>query len=234
MKIGLIAAMECELQGIPALFEDVRQETHSPFTFTLGRLHGCEVVAVCSGIGLVNAALAAQALVSRYGVDCVINPGVAGALTKEWNVCDVVVSDRAAYWDFDARQLMTGFPFLKDAYFTADEALARLCLAHCGHAVEPNRLVLGGVVSGQRFVDDLETKERLQNDFNAACVEMEGAAVAHVCALTHTPFLILRSISDTLNDVGENSLLTFRAFLDLATAQLAKVLDVLFLNIHPV
>jgi len=231
MKIGLIGAMECELQGILALLRDARQETHPPYTFTEGRLHGCEIVAVCSGIGLVNAALATQALVDYYRVDCVINPGVAGALSKELNVCDVVISNQVTYWDFDARQLLTGFPFLKDPYFPADDVLARLCLAHCGDVIKPNKLVLGGVVSGQLFVDNLETKERLRNDFGAVCVEMESAAVAHACALTHTPFLILRSISDALYDVGENSLLTFHAFLDLATAQLAKILDVLVSNL---
>lgn len=232
MKIGLIAAMECELTDILNLLSDVREEAHPPYTFIMGRLRGCEIVAVCSGIGLVNAALATQTLVNRYGVDYVINPGVAGGLSKELNVCDVVISERAAYWDFDARQFMTGLPLLESMYFAADEALASLCLARCGEAVKPNKLVLGGIVSGQRFVDDLDTKERLHNDFRADCVEMEGAAIAHACALTRTPFLILRSISDALNDVGENSLLTFHAFVALASAQLAKVLDELLLNFH--
>jgi adenosylhomocysteine nucleosidase len=140
MKIGLIGAMECELQGILAMLRDARQEMHPPYTFTAGYLHGCEIVAVCCGIGLVNAALATQALINCYDVDCVINPGVAGALSKELNVCDVVISDRVTYWDFDARQLLTGFPFLKYPYFPSDEALARLCLAHCSDVISPTSL----------------------------------------------------------------------------------------------
>lgn len=227
MKIGMVAAMKCELEGIEALLTDVRQECHAQFVFSTGRLHNCEIVTVQCGIGLVNAALATQLMISFYGVDCVLNPGVAGGLSKELNVCDVVVSRSAAYWDFDAEQLMTGFPYLKERCFYADEALGRRCMEHCADAVAPNRLVLGRVVSGQRFVDDFETKKRLRDVFSADCVEMEGAAIAHACALANTPFLILRSISDALNDVGENSMLTFRAFLEKATAQLTKVLDVL-------
>ena len=227
MKIGMVAAMKCELEGLEALLTDVRQESHAQFAFSIGRLHNCEVVTVLCGIGLVNAALATQLMISLYGVDCVLNPGVAGALSEELGVCDVVVSHSAAYWDFDAEQLMAGFPYLKEVCFYADEALGRRCMEYCAGAVAPNRLILGHVVSGQRFVDDLQTKEHLRNVFSADCVEMEGAAIAHACALTNTPFLILRSISDTLNDVGENSMLTFRAFLEKATAQLTKALDAL-------
>lgn len=229
MRIGMVAAMKCELVGIEALLTDVRQESHSQFVYSIGRLHNCEVITVISGIGLVNAALATQLMISLYDVDCVLNPGVAGGLSSELDVCDVVVSHSAAYWDFDMLQLMTGFPYLKQMCFHADETLGTMCMERCAGTVAPNRLILGRVVSGQRFVDDLETKERLRSVFLADCVEMEGAAVAHACALTNTPFLILRSISDTLNDLGEGSLLTFHAFLEKATAQLTKALDALIL-----
>jgi adenosylhomocysteine nucleosidase len=225
MTIGIVAAMQCEIDGIRQKLEDEKIKIIGAFEFHVGRVSGHTVIIIVSGIGLVNAALATQMLISNFTVDLVINPGVAGALSEKLNVCDIVISKDSTYWDFDVRQLTTSFPFMRDHYFPADEKLYRLCISVCSECALPNKLYLGRVVSGQRFLSDLEIKKRLCADFGADCVEMEGAAVAHACFLGKVPYLIIRCISDCLNDNGLNAGLSFRKFLGQASLQLGKVLE---------
>jgi len=120
---------------------------------------------------------------------------------------------------------------MKASSFLADETLLTKCLEVCSETIYPNKMIPGRVVSGQRFINDIEAKLKLHENMSADCVEMEGAAIAHACYLTKTPFLIIRSISDCLNDVGENSSKSFRTFLMSASAQLTKVLEKLILSL---
>jgi adenosylhomocysteine nucleosidase len=97
VKIGLVAAMYCEIQGIDLLLTNTKCEELSQFKFLKGNLGTSEVITVCCGIGLVNSALATQLLINHFSVECIINPGVAGALSNELNVCDVVISRDSTY-----------------------------------------------------------------------------------------------------------------------------------------
>jgi len=225
MKIGLVAAMECEINGINEYITEKENHIIQKFNFISGKIDSCEIVSVCCGIGLINAALATQLLINHFSADCIINPGVAGALSKELDVCDVVVSKDATYCDFNPQQLINNFPFMEDKFFPADKILYDKCLVACNDIIHPNKMMLGRVVSGQRFIADLETKLRFHENMQADCVEMEGAAIAHACYLADVPYLIIRSISDTLNHNDENASIAFREFLSMASLQLTKVLE---------
>ena len=63
----------------------------------------------------------------------------------------------------------------------------------------------GRVCSGDQFVADSAKKRRLGEDFGALCCEMEGAAVAQVCAMNAVPFVLIRAISDKADDLGHLS-----------------------------
>ena len=65
------------------------------------------------------------------------------------------------------------------------------------------------------------TKERLHEQFQASCVEMEGAAVAHVAYVNQLPFLILRTISDSLRD---GAILEYNRFKPLACEQSSRMI----------
>ena len=79
----------------------------------------------------------------------------------------------------------------------------------------------GRIVSGDQFVSSAEVKEKLVQNFQAKCTEMEGAAIAHVCRLFGTPFGILRSISDSAN---EDSPADFPTFVKIAADNAASVI----------
>ena len=50
---------------------------------------------------------------------------------------------------------------------------------------------------------------------------MEGASIAQVCYLSHIPFLVIRSISDTL--MGDNSI-TYDEFLEKSSSTIASAM----------
>ncbi len=201
--IGIIGAMDEEVSQIVAKLEKVESAELADMVFHKGVFSGKDVVVVRSGIGKVNAAMCAQILVLKYGVDYIINTGVAGSLKNEINIGDVVISTDAMQHDMDA----TGFgyepgiiPRMKTSVFEADERLKALALSACKEAGLSIGAFCGRVVSGDVFVTDKAVKERLVKLFGAYCTEMEGAAIAQVAYLNKVPFLIIRAISDKADD----------------------------------
>ncbi len=73
------------------------------------------------------------------------------------------------------------------------------------------RLVVGGSgVSGMTFVDNAEYREWVFATFEADCLDMESAAVAHVAYVSDVPFIVFRSLSDLAGGgEGENEMETF-------------------------
>ena len=74
-KIGIIGAMEMEVETLKEQLSDPVKETVARMEFCEGTLKGVPVVVVRSGVGKVNAAMCTQILADRFGVDAVINTG---------------------------------------------------------------------------------------------------------------------------------------------------------------
>ncbi len=201
--IGIIGAMEEEVKALADMMSNVETATVAGMVFKKGLLKGKEAVVVRSGIGKVNAAVCTQVLADRYGVDCVINTGVAGSLKNEINIGDIVISSDAVQHDMDA----TGFgyemgviPRMPVSVFPADRKLIDAAKAACAEAVPEIGVFEGRVVSGDRFVTDKSTKKRISDTFHAYCTEMEGAAIAQAAYLNKIPYLVIRAISDKADD----------------------------------
>lgn len=198
-KIGIIGAMDEE---IDALKEEMNiQETReiASMVFYIGTLNGREIILVRCGIGKVNAAICTQILIGQLGAALIINTGVAGAIEPSLDVLDVVISTEVLQHDFDA----TGFgyepgviPRMEHWIFPAEERLVNHALLVAQGVVQKGRAVAGRIASGDIFVSSKEKKEHIWKQFKAHCVEMEGAAIGHVCHLNKIPFLIIRTLSD--------------------------------------
>lgn len=201
--IGIIGAMDEEVEQIVTAMDVEREETKAQMTFKAGTMSGKEVVIVRSGIGKVNAAVCTQILVDDFGVDYVINTGIAGSLKNEINIADVVVSDDVLHHDMDA----TGFgyapgqiPRMDTLSFAADRKLIELAKQSCAKVIPQVGVHVGRIVSGDQFISDKAVKNRISENFNGFCTEMEGAAIAQAAYLNNVPFLILRAISDKADD----------------------------------
>lgn len=201
--IGIIGAMEEEVSQIVNMMNDVEPTTIAGMVFNKGTINGKDLVVVRSGIGKVNAAMCTQILATYFRVNYVINTGVAGSLKNEINIGDIVISTDALQHDMDA----TGFgyepgmiPRMKTSVFEADSNLINIAENACHTAVPEIGVFKGRVVSGDQFITDKSTKERLIRLFAGYCTEMEGAAIAQAAYLNDIPFLIIRAISDKADD----------------------------------
>lgn len=197
--IGIIGAMEEEVFRLKSMM--IRTETliKTGMVFVKGEIQGKEVVVVRSGIGKVNAAICAQILVDHYGVDLIINTGVAGGLYPEIEIGDIVISASAMYHDMDAR----GFgydigiiPRMESSIFKADEELVEKARKVCKRVNPDINTFVGMIVTGDQFISETEKREEIYKQFRAFCVEMEGAAIAHTATLNQIDFLIIRAVSD--------------------------------------
>lgn len=210
---GIIGAMPEEIEALLDVLEGTRKEQVGAFTLYWGTLEGHDVCLAECGIGKVNAAALTQLFVMQK-VDKVIFTGVAGAVSPELKVGDIVVSTDALQHDLNVTALgyelgqVPGEPLS----WQADEELLELALS-AAREIEDVQVVSGRVVSGDQFIADAGKVTQLRETFGAVCAEMEGAAVAQMCAKAGVPFVIIRSISDTANHEAE---VNFREFTPLA------------------
>ena len=198
MVIGLIGAMDEEIALLLNEMEAVSEEKYAGTCYHRGMLEDVPVVVCKSGVGKVNAAISAQVLIDRFQVDAVIFTGVAGALHPDLDIGDVVISTACQHHDIDASPL--GFapgeiPFQETSVFEADPHLVALA-ERASEKASGEKTMTGKILSGDQFISDTERVRDLHERFGGVCVEMEGAAVAHVCHLNRVPFVIIRSISD--------------------------------------
>lgn len=199
MAVGIIGAMDVEVEALVRHMDVSRTFERAGMAFRAGSLGGAGVVVVRSGVGKVNAAVCVQILVDELGVDSVVNTGVAGSLDNRLGIGDIVVSTDVVHHDVDAT--VFGYargevPQLGTRFFAADEGLRRSAVA-AARQVAPDVSVLEGrVASGDQFVSDASVKGRIASEFGALCCEMEGAAIAQACWLNGVPFVIVRAISD--------------------------------------
>ncbi len=216
-RIGIIGAMESEVELLKGTLLSCDTKEYAHTTFYTGRHGNHELVVACSGIGKVNAACTAQVMIDRFGVDCIVNTGIAGGLSDELSVGDVVISHTLSYHDFTLRFLTYRYPFAET--FTADNALIEAAADAC-EAAGGIRYVVKNIVSGDAFVTDSALKNDIKSRTDAYCVEMEGAAIAHVCAMNDIPFVVIRTISDNADD---NAAFSFEQFEKETAALSAKI-----------
>ena len=201
--IGIIGAMDSEVRHLIARLENPEAHTFAGRTFMRGTLAGCDAIVVQSGIGKVAAAVTAQILIDRFGVDMLLNSGMAGGLDPHLAVKDLVVGTAAVQHDFDltafghAPGYMHGEDDSVATAFRTDERLVALALDAAAEVLPADsKAVTGIIASGDIFVDDSALKTRIISQFGAAAAEMEGAAIAQTADANGVPFLILRTISD--------------------------------------
>lgn len=225
MRIAIIAAMEEEVAILKSRLASIRIETHSGFDFFVGKLAGGDVILLQSGIGKVATASGATLLLNNYSVDLVINTGSAGGLDTALNIGDLVVSSEVFYHDADLTTFgyklgqMAGCP----ATFTADPHYRQLAL-ECIRA-EKLSAVEGVIGSGDRFINGKQALAQIKTHFpHTIAVEMEAAAIGHVCWMFNVPFVIVRAISDNGDD---HSAIDFDEFLPLAAGQSSIIVEAL-------
>lgn len=217
--IGIIGAMDIEIEHITMQMTDKEENIISGICYTKGKISGQDVVTAVCGIGKVFAAMCAQTMILKYAPDVVINTGVAGTLTSEAGVLDTVVATALVQHDMDTtyfgdpRGMISGINVVN---FPCDEKLIQAVSRHIdGH------YITGIIASGDAFIADEEKKKDIADTFSALACEMEGAAIAHVCYVNKTPVCVVRTISDGADG---DKVMSYEAFREEAAKKSANII----------
>lgn len=199
MKIGIIAAMQEELEALVEQLEEAHISQYGPIHYYTGSLNNHEAALLRCGIGKVNAAVGTTLLIDKFHPDAVINTGVAGGFPPDiLRVGDIVVSKEVRHHDADATVFHYEYgqiPRMPAAYFP-DEKLVALTCASLPAQAHVN-IYQGQIISGDSFIHQHTQINDIREKFpEVMAVEMEGAAIAQTCYLFQTPFVIIRAISD--------------------------------------
>lgn len=209
--IGIIGAMKVEVSTLCQKLEKKEIVNFAGLEFNHGFLNSKEVVIVRSGVGKVNAALCVQTLVNKFNVTKIINTGIAGATGKGLGVFDFVISTEVAYHDVDVQ--IFGYKIgqipEQEQFFIADKNMVQSALnvAESSSFAKEHKFVKGRIASGDQFIADKAIKDKIIQNFEPMCVEMEGAAIAHACTVNQIPFVIIRCLSDCADDSANNTYL---------------------------
>jgi adenosylhomocysteine nucleosidase len=197
MKIGIIGAMAVEVESLKSKINNAKKEIVSGIEFVSGELCGKDVVVAQCGIGKVFAAICTEAMIVKYGVDSIINTGVAGTLSENIGILDMAISRGVVQHDMDTSPLgdpvglVSGINVIE---FGASERLYSVISAEADKMGIKNEI--GVIASGDQFINNKEKKSFIRDNFGAIACEMEGAAIGHVCFVNGVDFAIIRSISD--------------------------------------
>ena len=214
VEIGIIGAMQPEVEAIIGSLENKESECVSGITFHRGMIEGRSVVVAKCGIGKVFAALCAEIMILKYNPDLLVNTGVGGAIGGGLRCGDVVIADRLCQHDMDTsaigdpKGLVSGINMI---YFDADRRAREILLEQgggLGLAVKS-----GTVATGDKFIADSADKKRIASDFGASVCEMEGCAIAQTAFVNGTRFAVVRAISDSAD--GEATM-DYPTFLSIA------------------
>lgn len=205
--IGIIGAMDVEVQGIKNKMYDIEEINYLDSIFYKGKIRDKEVVLCKSGVGKVNAAITTSILLYHFDIDFVINIGTAGGMRSDQETLDIVISDRVIQYDFDTSYL--DGPEGLGIYCQSDKNLRdKIKEAFDKNHIKAN-IYFGDIISGDKFVGDNNLIKDLRQKFpQAIACEMEAGAVGQACEKFSIPFVVIRSLSDIVDkDNSENDFL---------------------------
>ncbi len=213
--IGLLAAMDVEMESITSKMEDKKVMLAADKRFYYGKIEGQDVVAVLSGVGKVNAAVATAMMLQSFDLTEVISVGIAGGIGA--STMDIVISDKTVQYDFDMTPF--GFPMGKlderdTPFFDCDHELVEELTAI---AKKRGNVLVGTGACGDAFVTDKNKAKLLKKEFGALFCDMETAAIAQTCEKFGKKFISVRVISD---EVGCSNIKDYESF-KLAAARLS-------------
>jgi adenosylhomocysteine/aminodeoxyfutalosine nucleosidase len=210
-KIAIMGAMPEEVAPIVEKLDNLKKTVYASNTYYEGTYNGQEVVLAYSKIGKVFATLTATILLEKFACEILLFSGVAGAISEDLKIGDLVIADGLCQHDLDITAF--GHPF---GYVPEGEVCipTDVYLRNIAKEVAKSKgltLKEGVIATGDQFVHNAERKNWIGSEFKASALEMEGASVAVVCSSLDVPFFILRAISDSADmDASFN----FDAFLE--------------------
>ena len=189
-----------------------------------------DIVTLYSGVGKVNAAIAAQILADTFKCGAIINSGTAGSMSVEAKIFDTVVSTEVVYHDMDEDILTEFHPYIPSCSFKADSRLTDAARSVYRETQGSHNVLFGRMATGDRFIKDEITKAQIKALYAPLSIDMETASIAHVCYVNNIPFISVRTITDNANDGGSEN---FEENCDKASLISAEFVRSMLEKLHP-
>ncbi|WP_295162115.1 5'-methylthioadenosine/adenosylhomocysteine nucleosidase [uncultured Brachyspira sp.] len=200
-RIAIIGAMDSEITNFKGMIENIEEVEAADITYYKGILCKKNIVLLKSGIGKVNAAVAATIAIEKFNAEKIIFTGVAGSGNPDYDISDIVISKDLIEHDFDTSDLdgdeltvlVKGYD---KNYYPADSYLIKLAKESAEKVIKENKIYVDTIATGDQFIGNNQKVKEIHNKFKAGAIEMEGAAVAHAALMHKIPFVVIRSLSD--------------------------------------
>ncbi|MFV0441393.1 MAG: 5'-methylthioadenosine/adenosylhomocysteine nucleosidase [Lachnospirales bacterium] len=229
--LGILCALDKEADILISRLSFDNIQKIGNINFHFGSINGNNVIICVCGIGKVNAAVSTQILINNFEVDCILNSGIAGALSNDLNILDLVISTELVQHDLilDDHTLEGRVKVIQDNKSVADSELISILkkAANLTLVTTEHNHYDGIIATGDQFIASRDTKDEILNLTNALCVEMEGAAIAKTCELNNIPCVVLRIISDKADDSAS---MTYEDFAESA-AKLSSIIAMQFIEL---
>ena len=225
--IGIIFAMQEELIELKKYLHINDEKKIYDLIFYEATLNNQNIILTESGIGKTNAARTTQILIDYYKPEAIFNIGVAGGIAKNLKVGDVIISTSLVQHDFD----ITAFNHPKGYIPNIGNNIPidNNLLNTTKTILDTNNISYkeGLIASGDIFCTKESMATKINTQFNALCVEMEGASIAQTAYLSKTPCLVIRSISDCPDN---NNKVTYEEFLETSSNKVAQIMYAILIN----
>jgi len=195
-KIAIMGAMPEEVAPILEKLGNYKTTEFAGNKYYEATYKGVDVVVAYSKIGKVFSTLTAATMIEHFGCDRLLFSGVAGAVSPELKVGDLVVASKLSQHDLDITAFGHPYGYVPEGavFVEADKDMIEISK---NVASKMGKTVKEGIIAtGDQFVANEERKNWILETFDASALEMEGASVAVTCDALGVPFFILRSISD--------------------------------------
>jgi len=213
--VGLISAVPQEGMTIMKHLGITDSMISQGLVFSVGKIHNKSTVSVATGIGKTNASRGATILIERFSPTIIINFGIGGAYPLSGlNIGDIAIAEKEIYGDegvslkdgFHTAE-MIGIPFVvkgRKKYFNEFQLNKKLLKNALNlstkHLASGIRVRSGSFLTLSTCTGTLKRTGELEKRFHAICENMEGAAIAHICAVYGIPMIEIRGISNTVGD----------------------------------
>ena len=225
--ISIIFAMQEELIELKKYLHINNEKKIYDLIFYEATLNNQNIILTESGIGKTNAARTTQILIDYYKPEAIFNIGVAGGIAKNLKVGDIIISTSLVQHDFD----ITAFNHSKGYIPNIGNNIPidNKLLNTTKTILDTNNISYkeGLIASGDIFCTKESMATKINTQFNALCVEMEGASIAQTAYLSKTPCLVIRSISDCPDN---NNKVTYEEFLETSSNKVAQIMYAILIN----
>jgi len=197
----ILCAIKLEAKPFLEALENKKTEKRAKLKIYHGMIDGSTVAVARCGVGLEKAAAAVRSLIDDLGASLIIMSGTAGGIDKKLKIGDTVVSEELVY-----HEPIENIPMQEDSSgdnisFKADANLLSSAIQAVEKVSSAHTVYFGRITSGNKFVRG-KNFDTITEKFDPLCSDMESAAAAHVCFIKNTPFIAVRSISDSREDSG--------------------------------